>query len=233
VRLLRREANTFRSSPSLTIRNKTSTKRYAPTRARGLPAVGVFVLKALLARSMLENPRHELFAQALAVGRTSEEAYIEAGFKAHRGNAQRLARDERIRERVRQLLGAAAERAEVSVERVLRELARIAFSDIRKAVRWQDVEIAVEADGQRRLVPAGVRLKSSDEIDDDMAAAIAEVVQTPQGPKIKLHDKRAALIDLGKHLGLFVGKSDAANGLTHVVSGEPLTDAQWEAQHGG
>jgi phage terminase small subunit len=42
--------------------------------------------------------------------------------------------NERISARVQEIVGRAAERAGVSLERVLRELAAIAFSDISKAV---------------------------------------------------------------------------------------------------
>ncbi|WP_455872862.1 hypothetical protein [Rhizobium yanglingense] len=39
---------------------------------------------------VLKNARHEKFAQALAKGKTATEAYAEAGFKPHDGNAARL-----------------------------------------------------------------------------------------------------------------------------------------------
>jgi phage terminase small subunit len=49
-----------------------------------------------------------------------------------------------------------------------------------------------------------VELVSSDEIDDATAAAISEIGQSSTGAlKVKLHDKRAALVDIGKHLGMF------------------------------
>src|SRR4051794_3253803 len=84
----------------------------------------------------LRNQRHERFAQALAQGKTASEAYVLAGYKANDGNASRLKGNERILARVQEIAGRAAERAEVSLERTLRELAAIAFSDITKAVTW-------------------------------------------------------------------------------------------------
>jgi phage terminase small subunit len=82
----------------------------------------------------LANQRHERFAQALAQGKTATEAYVLAGYKANDGNASRMKGNERISARVQEIVGRAAERAEVSLERVLRELAAIAFSNITKAV---------------------------------------------------------------------------------------------------
>lgn len=52
---------------------------------------------------ILENPRHEAFAQALAQGATADGAYEAAGFRAHRGNAARLSANESVRARVREL----------------------------------------------------------------------------------------------------------------------------------
>src|SRR5947208_14633382 len=42
-----------------------------------------------------------------------------------------------IRARVEEILAAGAERAEITVEQVLRELAVLGFSDIGKIVRWR------------------------------------------------------------------------------------------------
>jgi phage terminase small subunit len=85
---------------------------------------------------ILINLRHERFAQALAQGKAANEAYALSGYKANDGNASRLKGNERISARVQEIVGRAAERAEVSLERILRELAAIAFSDITKAVTW-------------------------------------------------------------------------------------------------
>jgi len=65
----------------------------------------------------LANLRHERFAQALAQGKAANEAYALAGYRANDGNASRLKGNERISARVQEIVGRAAERAEVSLER--------------------------------------------------------------------------------------------------------------------
>ena len=56
----------------------------------------------------------------------------------------------------------------------------------------------------KTVVTNMVQMVASEELDDETAAAIAEVSQnTTGGVKIKLHDKRAALVDIGRHLGMF------------------------------
>jgi phage terminase small subunit len=53
---------------------------------------------------VLDNPRHELFAQSLAAGKSAAESYVAAGFKENRHNAATLARQQHILDRVAELL---------------------------------------------------------------------------------------------------------------------------------
>lgn len=50
------------------------------------------------------NPKHELFAQELAKGKSADEAYQLAGYKANRGNAATLKQNQSILDRVSELL---------------------------------------------------------------------------------------------------------------------------------
>jgi len=60
-----------------------------------------------------------------------------------------------------------------------------------------------------------VEVKNADELTPHAAAAIAELSLQPSGGvRVKLHDKRAALVDLGKHLGMFAGGREQASSLT-------------------
>jgi len=98
------------------------------------------------------------------------------------------------------------ERTEITQDKVLSELAKIGFADIRKAVQWgSDLQVIDQETGETAIAN-GVSLVDSAKIDSDTAAAISEISQTAQGIKIKLHDKRAALVDIGRHLGIFNDK---------------------------
>lgn len=158
----------------------------------------------------LPDPRHERFAQELAKGSEQAEAYRKAGYKGTtKGNCTKMAHRPYIEARVAEILAGGAARAEITVERVLTELGKIGFSDIRK------------------LFTEGGNIRRVESLDDDAAGALAsvEVVRrrvagsdrdAPEYEdvtKFKLHDKRAALVDIGKHLGMFVDKhalTDAA-----------------------
>src|SRR5215469_9665281 len=72
--------------------------------------------------AILPNPRHERFAEALASGKTADEAYAEAGYARNRCNAARLKTNENIGTRVAELQAGGAERAEVTVETICAEL---------------------------------------------------------------------------------------------------------------
>lgn len=107
-----------------------------------------------------------------------------------------------------------ADRTDITADRVLKELAKIGFADIRKAIKWQGTLVTEEDNPEggdtltiKNVVTNNVTLISSDDIDDETAAAISEISQNTSGCiKLKLHDKRAALVDIGKHLGMFTDK---------------------------
>ncbi len=72
---------------------------------------------------MLTNQRHELFAQAVAAGKTQDEAYAEAGYSPNRHNASRLMNtDETIRARVEELQARAPKGLVITRQWVIEEL---------------------------------------------------------------------------------------------------------------
>ena len=146
---------------------------------------------------VLKNPRHESFAQERARGKSIDEAYQIAGFKPNRSNASRLNANEHIRARVDEIVGRGAVKAEATVARVLEEMRRLGFSDMRKAF---------DENGN---------LKRPEDWDDDFAAAVSsiEVVKRSIGDgevehihKIKVWDKNSALEKMAKHLGMFIDR---------------------------
>jgi phage terminase small subunit len=70
----------------------------------------------------LKNSRQERFAQELAKGKSQVEAYALAGYKPHDSAAARLFGNVRIRDRVTELKERAAEKAEVTVADIVRQL---------------------------------------------------------------------------------------------------------------
>ena len=73
---------------------------------------------------VLSNPKHELFAQSLATGKTQEQSYIAAGYSAKtaRQGSTNLFTNPNISKRVQELQGHAAIKAEIEIEDILLEL---------------------------------------------------------------------------------------------------------------
>jgi hypothetical protein len=84
-------------------------------------------------------------------------------------------------------------------------------------------------DGAPVLMPR-VTIVDADKISDEAAAAVAEVSQTVNGAlRVKLHDKHAALVSIGKHLGMFVDRVQIQEG--KQISAEPMSAEEWKRQY--
>ncbi len=148
----------------------------------------------------LKNARWERYAQELAKGLTLTDAYKKAGYKTNRGNAVRLKANESIEARKQHILSQAAKRAEISIANVISELGLIGFANM---------------DDYIKTTESGDAYIDLSQLTRDQAAAIGEVTvedyvdgrgeaaRDVKKMKFKLLDKRAALVDIGKHLGAF------------------------------
>src|SRR5205807_7588099 len=121
-----------------------------------------------------------------------------------------------------------------TVEQVVRELKLLGFSDIRKVVSWRNelvtrTEKAEDGEPVMVMMPR-VTIVDADKIRDEAAAAVAEVWQTVNGAlRVKMHDKHAALVSLGKHLGLFTDHLKVQE--RKQISAEPMSAEEWKRQY--
>jgi phage terminase small subunit len=149
------------------------------------------------------QPRQQRFVEEyLANGGNATQAAIAAGYSEPTAKQQgsRLLTNADVAAAIDTGRAALTEQSGVSAERLIAELSAIAFGDLRDVVRWDDDE---------------VELKSSEEISDDAARALRELVATVEvvegerGSRttkrfhVRQHDKLRAIELLGKHLGLF------------------------------
>lgn len=137
------------------------------------------------------------------------KAFIAAGYSptGADGNAAReIGKDsvqqylqERMKERQKRLAKESA-KLEKTQDDVARELIRMGFANLTDAVTWDK---------------NGLKIKSSDDLPEFVRVAIAEIIEdkTELGAgvvksriKIKLHDKGKALVDYGKHIGMWPNK---------------------------
>lgn len=95
----------------------------------------------------LPNPRHEAFAQALASGKTADEAYQVAGYSPNRGNATTLKANQSISKRVAELVEAAASKTVDALSFEAQDLFKRMESLIERAAEANDFKAAI--DGQK------------------------------------------------------------------------------------
>lgn len=163
------------------------------------------------------------FVAEYLVDLNATQAAIRAGYSAKTAYSQgdRLLKNVEVAAAVAERQKSIAGKLEITQERVVAELAKIGFADIRKVVNWKPnvTGMVEDENGEQRLaITNEVALISSDEIDDETAGAIAEISQTDKGGlKVKLHDKRGALVDLGKHLGIFKDQVEHSGNITVEV----------------
>lgn len=158
---------------------------------------------------MALTAKQQRFVEEYLVDLNATQAAIRAGYSKRTANEQgsRLLANVSVSAAVAKSMESRSGRTGITQDMVLRELAKIGFSDIRKVVRWGETQVRM-VDGEDEcaedMVPYhGLALIDSAEIDDDTAGAIAEVSQGKEGLKVKLHDKKSALVDIGRHLGMF------------------------------
>ena len=154
--------------------------------------------------------KQERFVEEYLLDLNASAAYQRAGYRA-RGNsaeasASKLLRNHKVAARIAELRAERSERTKVTADMVVAELARIGFSNMVRFASWGE---------------SGVRLKSSDELEEADAACVAQVQATKttsqdrygntvetENTTFRLHDKPGALNSLGKHLGIFVERRE-------------------------
>ena len=149
---------------------------------------------------MALRPKQEMFVQEYLVDLNATQAAIRAGYSektAYSIGQENLNKPE-IAKAIQSAKTKRMDRLEISQDRVLKEYARIAFSD------------------PRRFFDENDNLKPIADLDDDTAACLSgmdintkyvknkdDELEPETVKKIKIIDKLGALRDVGKHLGLF------------------------------
>lgn len=139
------------------------------------------------------TPKQAEFVRQYLIDLNACQAAIRAGYSSKTAEwiGPQLLGKTHVAAAIQAEMDARSKRTQVTADRVLQEIAKIAFADIRKAVTFG---------------PAGVTINSSKEIDDDTAAAISEVSETTTkdggSRRVKLCSKEKALELAARHLGM-------------------------------
>ena len=128
--------------------------------------------------------------------------------------ASKLMQNEKVLSAIEAAKSAHWKRHEVTVDRMVQELANIVFANPKDFMEWG---------------PDGVTIKESHELTDQQAACIAEVYSRPTkdgvAVRLKLSDKQAAIDKLNRTLGVYIERKEVGGpGAFSDMSDEELDE---------
>lgn len=167
------------------------------------------------------NARRQRFVEEYLLDLNATQAAIRAGYseRSARFTATELLATPEIQEAVRVAQAARSARTEITADRVVLELARVAFADLRDVASWESVY-----DGHAERTRFVLSFRDSEEISAEAAAAVAEVSHTSNGFRLKMHSKTKALELLARHFGLLEDRTTGIGaGGAAPVAPTPLT----------
>ena len=144
--------------------------------------------------------KQKIFADEYLIDLNATRAYKVAypKVKTDKTAAQagsRMLRNVKVERYIQERMQARQERTEITQDRVLEELAAIAFA--------RTTDYAEVKDGR-------VLLKNTENLNEQQIRAIAGIKDGKYGIEIKLNDKEKALELLGRHLGMFKDKVEVS-----------------------
>jgi len=172
------------------------------------------------------NKKQAFFVQEYLIDLNATQAAIRAGYSEATAHVQgpRLLGHAGVKAAIAEAMAQRSERTEITMDMVVKELAKIAFTDMRQYVVWGERE--AEDGGKKELE---MRLIHSSELPPELTAAVSEVKLTKDGLSFKLHDKKGSLELLGRHLGGFKEVKEITGkngGPIQVARAEALDDEE-------
>jgi phage terminase small subunit len=127
-------------------------------------------------------------------------------------NGSKLLRNTKVAQEIQKRMDERAKRTEITQDKVLKEIARLAFTDITSIVSVKKFKINI---GEYSKVV----IKDFSELTEDQRACISGVKETKLGIEVSFCSKERALELLGRHLGMFNDKLQLSG---EVKTGNPF-----------
>lgn len=156
---------------------------------------------------MALTPKQARFVEEYLIDLNASAAARRAEYSPKRADAIgfNLLRKAEIQSAIEAAQRERSARTGITADRVIQEIARIAFADPRTVMTWG---------------PDGVQARDSAELTDDEAAAVSEVSQTVTkdggSMRVKLHSKTDALDKMCRHLGLYDERSKSSGDMQPI-----------------
>lgn len=151
---------------------------------------------------MALTPRQQRFVDEYLVDLNGTQAAIRAGYSPKTANEQaaRLLAHVSVSAAVQAAKDKRSERTEITQDMVLKELAKLGFANMHDYMRiGRDGDPVLDFSSLTRDQAAAL----SEVTVEDFVDGRGEDARDVKRVKFKLADKRAALVDIGKHLGMF------------------------------
>ena len=155
--------------------------------------------------------KQKRFVEEYLIDLNATQAAIRAGFSVRTANEQgsRMLANVSISKAIASAMAERSRRTGVNQDRVVLELAKIAFVNASDVINTEDATVKEDADPDDTAAIQSVRVKIFPTKDGDGIER-----------EVKLEPKLKALELLGKHLGMWNDKLDVNVNLPVVISGE-------------
>lgn len=169
---------------------------------------------------MALTDKQKRFCEEYLIDLNATQAAIRAGYspKTAEQTASRLLRNVKVQEYIAKRQKELSRSTEITQERVIKELALIAFSNNADYAHVVEKKMQVEAGGVlvdvldkdgKPVMYRTVEPVLTEELTEEQKRALAVIKKGRDGLEVKSCDKVKALELLGKHLGIFTDKIEA------------------------
>lgn len=159
------------------------------------------------------------------------QAAIRAGYARKRASEQayQLLQKTTVQEYIEKRKAERVARTEITQDKVLKELAIIAFANAADYARVVEREATItkedgdevtllDEDGNPVKVQT-VEYTLTDNLTEDQKKAIAMIRNGRNGIEVQLYDKLQALVQIGKHIGMFKDKVELSGEVNNPMAG--------------
>ncbi len=169
---------------------------------------------------MALTDKQKRFCEEYLIDLNATQAAIRSGYspKTAEQTASRLLRNVKVQEYIAKRQKELSRSTEITQERVIKELALIAFSNNADYAHVVEKKLQVEAGGTlvdvldkdgNPVMYRTVEPVLTEELTEEQKRALAVIKKGRDGLEVKSCDKVKALELLGKHLGIFTDKIEA------------------------
>jgi len=148
---------------------------------------------------MALTEKQKRFVEEYLIDLNATQAAIRAGYSVK--NADKIGPEllgkTRVAEAIKQAMAERSKRTGITQDRVLRELAKVAFVNPTDVINMDEATIRDDANREDTAAIASIKVKTIPAEDGDIVER-----------EVKMCDKLKALELIGKHLGMFTDKID-------------------------